>query len=332
MSAYGFQDELSMGNHVNEKILARNRDIKFNNSKRLAEHQNVISGAKRDVTNLNTSGEEGKTIGEGVLGQVATKGKVFETAGKIVKSAPKAFGEAVDIGDKYGVGSLDLVSDNLNAGFNKVVTAFPSAFNSGANIGGAKQVFTKTAPSLLKSDAEIFRADPSNLSAFTRMTNKTARGTSVIDDAVDFLKSGKSVGKTIAERAGSIGKLGIASTGLSVGLGLMDTVNDLESHKIEGNNTAERVSNVATQISGGLEAVGMALDMTAVGAPVGVALNILGGVAGLVAGGSELLGEDEEKKSAQDVVKNATNAPVTQQKTQAVVDTASSGAEVKSNY
>jgi len=156
-------------------------------------------------------------------------------------------------------------------------------------------------------------------------------GAELLNSAKDYLKAGVSVGKSVGEKASSIGKLGIASTGLTIGLGLMDAVDDISSHKIEGNNSAERVSNVAGMVSGGLEAVGTALDLTGVGAPVGVALNLLGGVAGLVGGASELIGESQERKQSVQQQQQIQNTPPTQQKLQSLQDIESSGAVVKSN-
>ena len=49
----------------------------------------------------------------------------------------------------------------------------------------------------------------------------------LLDSAKDFLKANVSVGESIGEKASSIGKLGIASTGLSVGLGVLDAVDGL---------------------------------------------------------------------------------------------------------
>ena len=146
----------------------------------------------------------------------------------------------------------------------------------------------------------------------------------------NFLKANVSVGATIGEKASSIGKLGIASTGLSVGLGVLDAVDDLESGKIEGNNTAERVSNVAGMVSGGLEAVGTALDLTGIGAPVGVALNLAGGLAGLIGGVSDIVGEEQEKTKSQTKLKSLQSAPVPQEKLEALTATGTAGAQVKS--
>ena len=111
----------------------------------------------------------------------------------------------------------------------------------------------------------------------------------------------------------------------------MDAYEDIKSGKIEGKNSAERVANVAGMVSGGLEAAGTALDLTGVGAPVGVALNLLGGIAGLVGGAEELYGESEEKKQAKQQVQAVQQQQPTQQKLQGLQDIESTGAVVKSN-
>jgi hypothetical protein len=166
--------------------------------------------------------------------------------------------------------------------------------------------------------------------AIQGLRDETTVGKDLLDSAKDFLKENVSVGESIGEKASSIGKLGIASTGLSVGLGVLDAVDDLESGKIEGNNAAERVSNVAGMVSGGLEAVGTALDLTGVGAPVGVALNLLGGLAGLAGGVSDIIGEEKEKEKSVAQQKTLQKAPVPQEKLQSLVATGTSGAQVKS--
>ena len=128
------------------------------------------------------------------------------------------------------------------------------------------------------------------------------------------LKNMTAVGSTIGERAADIGKMGIGGAGLSVGLGILDGINDISSGKIVGNDAAERVSNVAQMASGALEALGTGLDLTGAGAPIGVALNILGGIAGLVSAGTEEYGEAEEKSQASKNVTALQQHTVPQQK------------------
>ena len=156
-------------------------------------------------------------------------------------------------------------------------------------------------------------------------------GTELLNSAKSFLTDNVSKGVTLGEKASSIGKLGIASTGLSIGMGLADTVEDLSAGKIEGDNTAERVSNVAGIASGGLEAVGTALDLTGIGAPVGVALNLLGGLAGAVSGVSGVVGEAQSAGKQQADLEALQKKAVPQQQTASFEDTSSSGAVVKSN-
>jgi hypothetical protein len=175
----------------------------------------------------------------------------------------------------------------------------------------------------------ITPSDEFGKSAIAGLATDTTVGKDALDSAKDFLKANVSVGESIGEKASSIGKLGIASTGLSVGLGVLDAVDDLESGKIEGNNAAERVSNVAGMVSGGLEAVGTALDLTGVGAPVGVALNLLGGLAGLAGGVSDIVGEEKEKEKSLAQQKTLQKAPVPQEKLQSLVATGTAGAQVK---
>ena len=269
----GFNSVLGMGNAHNDSIVNLNRQIRFNNQQEINKHTNDITQAKAGVDNLNTNTNLSETIGEGVLGQVASKGKDFQAVGNVIKSAPK-IGEAV----------LNTTEDLL---FGK----------------------------------EQF--------AIQGVRDETA-GTDLLNSAKTFLTDNVSKGLSIGDKASSIGKLGIVSTGLSVGMGLADGIQDLSAHKIVGDNTAERISNVAGIASGGLEAVGTALDLTGVGAPVGVALNLLGGLAGAVSGVSEVVGESEDKGTAVKNLQTVTNTPVSQEKLQSVSDIASSGAVVKS--
>ena len=273
MESMGFNSVLGMGNAHNDSIVNLNRQIRFNNQQEINKHTNDITQAKAGVDNLNTNTNLSETIGEGVLGQVASKGKDFQAVGNVIKSAPK-IGEAV----------LNTTEDLL---FGK----------------------------------EQF--------AIQGVRDETA-GTDLLNSAKTFLTDNVSKGLSIGDKASSIGKLGIVSTGLSVGMGLADGIQDLSAHKIVGDNTAERISNVAGIASGGLEAVGTALDLTGVGAPVGVALNLLGGLAGAVSGISEVVGESEDKGTAVKNLQTVTNTPVSQEKLQSVSDIASSGAVVKS--
>jgi len=157
------------------------------------------------------------------------------------------------------------------------------------------------------------------------------KSTNVLSDTAADLVKLTTKGANIAEKAKSLGSLGLGSAGLSVGLGALDAIDDIESGKIEGKNSAEKISNVAGMASGALEGLGTTLDLTGIGAPIGVGLNLLGGLTGLVSAGADLFGEAEEKKQAQQKAAQVQREIVPQQKQIGVQDVASSGAEVKSN-
>lgn len=309
MSSLGFADELSLGNQATERILGINARLK---EKRLEN----IKNAKTELAGLDTSGRETKTIGEAVVGQVASKGKDIQAGVKIVKSVPKALGVLADNVEKYAIGGTQKAFEGIHEGIYNLVKDDKSP------------LFVRQEPSIFKSDAQIVKEDPTNLPATLREANRIKRGTTLGEDVSGFLKTAGATGETIGARAGSIGKLGIASTGLTVGLGVMDAVEDIKSGKIEGNNSAERVSNVATQISGALEGVGTALDLTGVGAEAGVALNLLGGAVGLIGAGAEAVGEIEEETSAKKKVQQVQQKQV---QPVAVGVTGEAGVEVKPN-
>jgi len=269
MESMGFNAELSLGNQHNDSIVRLNEQIRLNNQSILSKHQNDVTQAQNAVSNLNTTDTETKTIAETVGGQVASKGKDIQAAGKVVQSTPQ------------------------------IATAL---LNTGEDLLFGKEQF-----------------------AIQGVRNET----NLFKDTSAFLSENVSKGISIGDKVSSIGKLGIASTGLSVGMGLLDGIQDIEAHKIEGNNTAERVANVAGILSGGLEAAGTALDLTGIGAPLGVALNLAGGLAGLVSGVSDAVGEVQENQAATKTATDVAKVVPTQEKTIGVIDTAGSGAEVR---
>jgi hypothetical protein len=171
--------------------------------------------------------------------------------------------------------------------------------------------------------------DPSD-SVFSKL--KSSYPTSTIDDITASLKGDVAVGKTIAERSAKYGKLGVAGTVASLGQGLYDVVSDIDAGKIVGKDADERRSNVLGIASGALEGIGTALDVTGVGAPVGVAFNILGGLAGIAGGVEDIIGEAQEPKIAQQKLKTEEQTKAPQQKILAVQDIGSTGAIVRQSH
>jgi hypothetical protein len=314
MESYGYNDVQSQGNIHNENVLRTNEVIRRNNLDRLKQRQQDITKEAQSQSNLE--GAQLKGLAETIGGQVASKGKDIQVLPKVAGALPDIAGATARGVEKYGLGGMDAVSNSVSKQVPRLFGQTAMA-TTGDNSGFS---------TLFKSDEDL--AKGGDLKASMRVASGEGGGQG-LKDLGDFLKDNVSTGESIGEKAGSIGKLGLASTGLSVGMGLMDAVDDLESGKIQGNNSAERVSNVAGMVSGGLEAAGTALDLTGVGAPLGVALNLLGGIAGAVSGVSEIAGEEEEKSQSEKKQSILQKAPVPQQKLQSLTDVGSTGADVK---
>ena len=189
----------------------------------------------------------------------------------------------------------------------KVIKGVPKAIDEGLNIA---------------SDL----IDPSD-SVFRQL--KSSYPTSTLQDLSESLKGDVAVGKTIAERGAKYGRLGVAGTVASVGQGLYDVFEDIDSGKIVGKDADERRANVLNMASGALEGLGTALDVSGVGAPAGVAFNILGGLAGIAGGVESVIGEAREPKQAEQELKTEQQKQPIQQKLQALQDFGSTGQIVK---
>ena len=256
----------------NANVSNLNRQIEqLNLQSRLAQ-QAKVAKAQADVEALK-KGEpvrELESTAQTTFGVVAGKGKPIEAVGKVIKGAPKAIDEGLNI-------ASDLI-DPSDSVFSKLKSSYP---------------------------------------------------TSTIDDITASLKGDVAVGKTIAERGAKYGRLGIAGTVASLGQGLYDAYEDIDAGKIVGKDADERRANILNMASGALEGIGTALDVTGVGAPVGVAFNILGGLAGIAGGVESIIGEAKEPKQAEQKLQTEQQTKAPQQKLQALQDIGSTGQIVK---
>jgi hypothetical protein len=129
---------------------------------------------------------------------------------------------------------------------------------------------------------------------------------------------------------------------LQVGLAADDIYNDSKGG-FKKLNDAQKAGNIGEIAAGGveslalgvsaLETAGLALDSTGVGILPGLALNVAGGVLGLVAAGADLIGDKEESNTDKKNEAVAKAAPVQQQAQVPIASKAlgTTGAEVKDN-
>jgi len=316
----GIATEIQRGIDANQNINALNRNIREMNKEKIAQKQKDIQNAKIQLADLGTGKKETTTATETALGVVSGKAKPFIALGKTIQgvATPKFAGEVANVTEKYVIGGVQSGIDNALGGVAKAM----------GNYGQDAGQFRVTTPSIFKSDAQLLKSGEGDLTTAMRVA-RTSKGLNSLQEAGRFLEKNVSKGATIGERASSMGKLAGAGTLLSVGTGIYDAVDDLESGKIQGANKAEKIANVSQIASGGLEAVGTALDLTGVFAPVGVAFNLAGGLAGAIGGVADLVGEAEEDSSAKKTVQDTQKEAVVQDKLQALDVTGDTGAEVK---
>ena len=140
----------------------------------------------------------------------------------------------------------------------------------------------------------------------------------------------------------ALGGAKVLGGALQIGLAVDDIYNDSKGG-FKKLNDAQKAGNIGEIAAGGvetlalgvsaLETAGLALDATGVGILPGLALNVAGGVLGLVAAGADLIGDKEEKDTLAENEATAKAAPIPQQAQIPIVGKAlgTTGAEVKDN-
>ena len=144
------------------------------------------------------------------------------------------------------------------------------------------------------------------------------------------------------EAKAALGGAKVLGGALQIGLAVDDIYNDSKGG-FKKLNDAQKAGNIGEIAAGGvetlalgvsaLETAGLALDATGVGILPGLALNVAGGVLGLVAAGADLIGDKEEKDTLAENEATAKAAPIPQQAQIPIVGKAlgTTGAEVKNN-
>ena len=173
-----------------------------------------------------------------------------------------------------------------------------------------EQAGSSSAPSAIESLRESLKAG-SSAPAPTFASRQIASSVLPEGSEASILGGASEVaegtGEKVAEKAGGVsaGELvGGALKGATILTGGYDLVKDIGSKGYFSNLggkgfTADKVSNVAGVITGGLETAGLVADATGIGAVVGVPLQALGLISGAVGLASGIIGDvaDEKKKT-----------------------------------
>tara|TARA_R110002167_G_scaffold138624_2_gene325945 strand:+ start:76 stop:966 length:891 start_codon:yes stop_codon:yes gene_type:complete len=206
-------------------------------------------------------------------------------------------------------------------------------------VGKSAQVLAKQAgPVVLDALDSFDRAvlQPSGGSVMRSVMNMSQAdraaesATSAATEGVgDILRAGGAASKAAATTSSKL--IGGAASGLSVGLGAIDLIQDVASGKIQGDNPAERDSNIETIAAGALETAGLTLDSSVIGIPAGIALNLAGAAVGVISGISELVGQSEAKSDSEKAVAKAKSEQVVKLPELAIPDAASGAGAVIRN-
>tara|TARA_R110000787_G_scaffold128295_2_gene240000 strand:- start:1218 stop:2216 length:999 start_codon:yes stop_codon:yes gene_type:complete len=279
---------------INSQILQENRGIEARNTYNKSRYTQSIIDKKtpktKDDGSATTQEKETGAIGGTdiyELGGVARNVKNFvsktpaEALGvPEMATALGSAGAAGAEGTSTGITLLDAGSTGLSNIVN--AKAAPEADNAvtvlNAGSGGLNNLIQG------KASEDVVYATHVNPEA------------AAIGNAGNLAKDSESIIKGAAPELGALGK---ATAGLQIGMGAYDAFEDISHRKIEGDGF-QKASNIADMVGGGaagLFALGTALDLTGVGAPVGMALQGIAGIAGLVGGVSDFL-EDEKQKKA----------------------------------
>ena len=149
-------------------------------------------------------------------------------------------------------------------------------------------------------------------------TSAAAEGSSTTGDVV---KAGTKAGAGAADAVGDVSKLskagdalGTVGTGLGIVAGAASGIEDLAQGKIVGDDTGERIGNVANIVGGALDAASLALPVLA---PLGALAGVVGGIA-------SLFGEESESKKKTNEAAKAPPKPVGTMGDTAAISTLSS--------
>ncbi len=138
------------------------------------------------------------------------------------------------------------------------------------------------------------------------------RAADMLGNAGELLaKGGGGAAKVADVSSKATGALDLGLRGLNVVSGGIDIADDIRKKGIAGKDLADKISNVSGGISGGLEAVGLGLDATGLGAALGVPLQLIGAAAGATSLVSGIIGDFSKEGGDKKAVKSAQGQSVT---------------------
>lgn len=362
MSAiYGMSETISQGNSANDMIRAVNRQIDAQNSLARDNFNRLRQGEKenKQIANANLSqkktgdreseGEEGGKVLSAVNDLVAARNKGREVVSRLSTIKPSSIDPENAPIEEGGNGGRELSGEEADA---KILdNRFPSTqrlLPEGqlTDLVRVKTDFDSDRLNTIREDGRVFPSGEDGFNYVVRAypVNEGRPGGAGVSNMISPIEDNVSVpeavsveGKSLISKVGtSGGLLGEGVSGLLKGATILtggyDAVKDIADPKsFNKMNTADKVSNVANIISGGLETAGLGLEATGVGAPIGALIQGIGLASGAVGLGAGLLGDiTGEKKQSANVSKMPVVSPSAQppQQSQVAYKSAFEGGEL----
>lgn len=311
----------------NQAVQQHNEDIqgRFDTKIKLLQSQ-ARAEAKAPLSESAIQGYAGTlATGQKAVRQVYSGAKAVGGYTNYLKAGGRT-GEETDLGlsaVKKGVGILRA------GGTQAVKRAFGVGFKPGAiSPEQASRSLVDTPTEALAPEETSVSASPELSSAVEGAsqesssiggsTSAAAEGGSTTGDVV---KAGTKAGAGAADAVGDVSKLskagdalGTVGTGLGIVAGAASGIEDLAQGKIVGDDTGERIGNVANIVGGALDAASLALPVLA---PLGALAGVVGGIA-------SLFGEESESKKKTNEAAKAPPKPVGTMGDTAAISTLSS--------
>ena len=354
---YGYERGIQYNNDIMSRNTQLQQSIADSNKQTLDEYRTrnqentaIAKGIEGTAERSESAKEEQK--GEEGAGEfLADARNVYKVGGAVrkeisnVNNAVKSYrranfineGGGIDpTGDQTGRMTGQVARRELDLGSDLTEVADDTArggtaISRGADLSGVLRYGGDALQNTLQGSArgigEAFTGTRSAIQSGTQALQDTAEA-SRLGDTAGMVEGAGRVVSSAKSGLSALDSIGKTAEGLNVVSGVSDIMDDMDGG-FKKMNTAEKVGNVAGIVSGGLEGLGTALDLTGVGAPVGVALNLLGGLTSLAGAGADIVGEEEEKKSAQDKVKQVVSQQPQLAQQEAIKVGGDTGAEIK---
>jgi len=284
MSAiYGFSSTISNGNTADQVSSAMNRQI---------DSQNSL--ARDNFSRLRTGEKENKLVAESNLAQTDIKDRADEgqEGGKVMSAVNDL--TAKRTGTSISTSKGQEAPEEVNPEVKPQGDSF--------EMSSLRSNFIKNGGEAGANEGEIFAKDSDSIQS---VSSKLINSISDLKGSKNIISDGL---KSVGTEGGVLGSgLSGALKGATILTGGYDLVKDIGDKGYFSNLggkglTADKVSNVAGVVSGGLETAGLVADATGVGAIVGVPLQALGLIAGGVGLVSGLMGDIKDEGSQKSAV------------------------------